>query len=89
MYTSLNDVVATDVHDFTNASSSIQCCQSVCSLFSVWAYTRFMEYIMLITYYDHEYNYKYVHADLIMYMQICLKRVMYAYTFMALRTEHH
>ena len=23
-----------------NASSSIQCCQSVCSLFSVWGYTR-------------------------------------------------
>ena len=50
MYTSLNDVIATDVHDFTNASSRIQCCQSVCSIFSVWAYTRFVEYIMLIEY---------------------------------------
>ena len=78
MYTSLNDVVATEVHDFTNTSSSIQCCQSVCSLFSVWAYTRFMEYIILI--------YNYVRIDLIMYMQICLKHVM---AFMALRTEHH
>ena len=50
MYTNLNDVIATDIHDFTNASSSIQCCHYVCSLFSVWAYTRFVEYIMLITY---------------------------------------
>ena len=50
-----------------NASSSIQCCQSVCSLFSVWAYTRFMEYTMLITYWIYNYityRFNYVHADL-------------------------
>ena len=68
MYTSLNDVITTDVHDFTNTSSScIQCCQTVCSLFSVWAYTRFVEYIMLN-----------IIMIIIMYMQICLKHVMYA-----------